>query len=73
MKAFAADRTTPPEALIGRVLSHDAGALRKGHTLSAGDLAALFERDAEVHVLELDADDVGQKEAGGRLAYAIRT
>lgn len=74
MRAFAATRDTPPADLIGRVLCHDVpGGLRKGHALREEDLAVLFQDRDEVHLLELGPDDVGQKEAGRRLASAFHT
>ena len=74
MRAFAATRETASVDLVGRVLCHDAHPLRKGHALREDDLPLLFDdgRD-EVHLLELGPDDVGQREAGRRLADACRT
>jgi hypothetical protein len=73
MRAFAAHRGVAPEELTGRILCHDAGDLRKGHTLRAEDLAKLFAGRDEVHLLELGPDDVGQTEASERLADALRS
>lgn len=70
MKALAAHRGDP---LAGRVLCHDVrGAFRKGHLLRAEDVAVL-EALAwdELHLLELEEGDVGQREAGQRLAAAL--
>ena len=73
MRAFATHRGVAPEDLAGRILCHDAGDLRKGHTLRAEDLATLFDGRDEVHLLELGPDDVGQTEASSRLAEALRS
>jgi hypothetical protein len=73
MRAFAAHRGVAPEEIIGRILCHDAGELRKGHTLRAEDVATLFAGRDEVHLLELGPDDVGQTEASQRLAEALRS
>jgi hypothetical protein len=73
MRAFAAHRGVAPEDLTGRILCHDAGDLRKGHTLCAEDLVKLFAGRDEVHLLELGPDDIGQTEASQRLAEALRS
>ena len=73
MRAFAVRRGAPLHDVVGRILCHDVGALRKGHAVRAEDAALLFKNDEEVHLLELDADDLCQREAGERLANALRT
>lgn len=73
MRAYAAHRGVAPEDLAGRILCHDAGELRKGHTLRAEDLATLFDGHDEVHLLELGPDDAGQREASQRLAEALQS
>jgi hypothetical protein len=79
MRAFAAHRHAAAEDLVGRVLCHDVRGprgellLRKGHALLADDLPSLFEGgEAEVHLLELEPEDLGQRPAGQRLAEALR-
>ena len=72
MRAFVARRDADPRDLVGRILCHDAGSLRKGHAIRAEDLALLFRGDEEIHLLELEGDDVGQRTAGERIANAIR-
>ena len=75
MKPFAVHRQAGDEELTGRVLCHDVRGhrheivFRKGHALRVDDIALL--RDcpwAELHLLELGPDDLGQREAGQRLA-----
>jgi hypothetical protein len=58
-------------AISGRVLTHDLGhGLRKGTVLGPGHLEAL-EAAAEVHLVELDEDDVHEDEAARRLGAAV--
>ena len=59
------------EDVVGRVLVHDLGPhLRKGAVLGASDLDAV--RGArEVHLVELETDDVHEDEAARRLAAAL--
>jgi hypothetical protein len=78
MKALGVGRGAPGEALIGRVLCHDvrnarnAILFRKGHVLRAEDLPPLAAAPwSELHLLELDEGDLGQLEAGQRLAGAL--
>ena len=70
MKALAVHRG---DALVGRVLCHDVrGLFRKGHTVRAEDVAALEAAEwEELHLLELEEGDVGQREAGQQLAAAL--
>lgn len=71
-------RVTPGaslERLAGMVLCHDVkydgGRLRKGHVLRVDDLPALRTATPdELHVIELEAGDVHEDEAGRRLAAA---
>jgi hypothetical protein len=80
MRAFAIRRGAAHGELVGRILCHDVRGqrneilLRKGHALRPDDLPKLFEgtRD-EIHLLELEGDDIGQREAGRRLAEAFRS
>jgi hypothetical protein len=61
-------------SLPGAVLSHDVPGdppLRKGRVLRPDDVGALLARPwDELHVLDMDADDVHEDEAGARLAHA---
>jgi hypothetical protein len=65
----------PIERLAGMVLCHDADAdgvrLRKGHVLQPDDLPPLRAATwSELHVIELEAGDLHEDEAGRRLASA---
>jgi hypothetical protein len=73
MKAFALRRDEQHGDLVGRVLCQDIpGAFRKGHVLRADDIPLLIGAPwSEIHLLELGADDVGQREAGQRLAQIL--
>ena len=78
MKAVAIDRGGKAEELVGRVLCHDIRdrsqhiVFRKGHALGADDVPVLMEGSLEeIHLLELGADDVGQRQAGERLARIL--
>jgi hypothetical protein len=80
MRAFAAPRHAAPDELTGRILCHDirtndgAIVLRKGHALRPDDLPILFDGGPdEIHLLELDPGDLGQRQAGQRLAEALCT
>ena len=74
MRALAVDRQTEQE-LAGRILCHDVRGsdreivFRKGHLLRADDMPRLRQCPwTEIHLLELAPDDLGQREAGQRLA-----
>jgi hypothetical protein len=78
MKAFAVHRGANEGDTLGRVLCHDVRGdrneilFRKGHTLRADDLPLLLATPwTELHMLELGADDLGQHEAGQRLADCL--
>src|SRR4051812_19308967 len=56
----------------GMVLTRDVGALRKGRVLATADLASVESAGwTELDVLQLEADDVHEVPAGGRLAAAV--
>ncbi len=58
-------------AVTGQILSHDLGpGLRKGTRLGAEHVPAL-RHFPEVHVVELEPDDLHEDEAGRRLACAV--
>lgn len=57
-----------PADVEGRVLTHDVGRLRKGTVLSAGHLPELA---GELHLADLEPEDVHEDEAAVRLARAI--
>ncbi len=67
------------ETVAGRVLAHDVEAhldgqrvrLRKGRLLVPTDLPALVAAHRTVHLLALDAGDVHEDVASGRLAHAV--
>jgi hypothetical protein len=67
-----------PEALVGRVACHDVRAddgqvaIAKGDALTAESAARLLALEwDEVHVLELEPDDVPEEPAGSRLSAAV--
>lgn len=67
-----------PDHLVGRVLCHDlrgpAGrpAFRKGAILQPADLPRLLELPwSELHLLEIEAGDLHEEQAGERLARAV--
>ncbi len=67
---LAGDAVTP-EAIVGRVLTHDVGhGLRKGTVLAAQHLE-LLRQQTEVHLVELDEGDLHEDEAARRLAAAL--
>jgi hypothetical protein len=71
LKAVRVDgRTADLAALVGKVLTRDAGAIRKGTVVRAQDVESLREL-AEVHLVELQSGDVHEDEAAVRLAKAI--
>jgi hypothetical protein len=64
--------------LAGRVLCHDIRGhrneivFRKGHALRAEDIALLADAPwTEIHVIELSSEEIGQREAGQRLASSL--
>jgi molybdopterin biosynthesis enzyme len=79
MKAIAQRRETAgPDTLIGRVLCHDvrdaAGkvVVPKGARVDAAAAATLLATPwDEIHLIALDAGDVHEEDAGGRLAAAV--
>jgi hypothetical protein len=73
MRAFAVRRGDSERQLIGKVLCHDIrGLFRKGHVLRGEDIPPLIAASwNELHVLEMGADDVGQRDAGERLAASL--
>jgi hypothetical protein len=80
MRAIAVHRHAAEKDLIGRILCHDVRGdrneivLRKGHALRDDDIPILLASPwDELHLLELQAGDVGQREAGRRLAESIFT
>lgn len=60
----------PDSRLVGAVLTHDVGGVRKG-TLLGPEHLAMLERAGEVHAVELDPGDVHEDAAAVRLARAI--
>src|SRR5262245_29595334 len=57
----------------GATLAHGAGALKKGRTLTAADIAALTAAKVEtITIARLDADDVGEDAAAQRIGEAAR-
>ncbi len=75
MRALAVQRGVEAGELVGRVLCHDIRGpgnemvFRKGHSLRVEDLARLAEASwSEIHLIELGPGDIGQREAGQRLA-----
>jgi len=77
MKTLAVQRQSEEE-LAGRILCHDVRGhrheivFRKGHALRADDIPLLRECPwTEIHLLELGPDDLGQREAGQRLAAIL--
>ena len=75
MKLHRVAPGSPLDRLAGMVLCHDVqwdgGRLRKGHVVRSADLPALRTAAAsELHVIELDAGDLHEDEAGRRLAAA---
>ncbi len=75
MIAIAARRDATESDLVGRILCHEIrGHFHKGHAFRAEDLPKLFDAAwDELHLLELAPGDVGQREAGQRLANALAT
>lgn len=78
MKSFSIHREQVTGELVGRILCHDVRGerreivFRKGHALRHDDVPLLLTCPwSELHLLELNADEIGQKEAGERLASAI--
>jgi hypothetical protein len=78
MKAFAVEPASASLADIeGRVLAHTVRRptgkgilLRKGRVLEAEDLEAVRQAGGELHVLEPEAGDIHEDEAGARLSRA---
>jgi hypothetical protein len=73
MRAFAFHRGEADEKLAGNILCHDVpGGFRKGHVFAASEIpllrAAAWE---ELHLIELGAGDVAQREAGELLAQML--
>jgi hypothetical protein len=75
MRALAVQRGVEAGELVGRVLCHDIRGpgneivFRKGHSLHVEDLARLADASwSEIHLIELGPGDIGQREAGLRLA-----
>ncbi|MSO69412.1 MAG: 4-diphosphocytidyl-2C-methyl-D-erythritol kinase [Alphaproteobacteria bacterium] len=67
----------PLDSAIGLILAHSirlpGRAFKKGHVLSAGDIALLKKADIKtVTGVTLEADDVGEDEAAFRLASALK-
>jgi hypothetical protein len=78
MIAAAADRGAKDAELVGRILCHDLRGrdggivFRKGHRLRADDLRLLAEAVwTELHLIQPGPDDLGQREAGQRLADSL--
>ena len=78
MQALALDpRNFAPEEVLGRILAHDIEVggrtrLRKGQIIGPDDLATLRDGAGDkLHLLALEAGDLGEEEAGRRLAAAV--
>ncbi|MGZ7081270.1 MAG: hypothetical protein ACXVJT_17785, partial [Thermoanaerobaculia bacterium] len=73
MRAFAFHRGESDGDLAGTILCHDVPSVfRKGHVLGAADIPLLRHAEwDELHLLELGADDVAQREAGEQLARML--
>lgn len=78
MKALALDpQHFDPAETIGRILAHDIEIggrprLRKGHVVTADDIATLrVSESGKLHLLAIEAGDMPEEEAGQHLAAAI--
>ena len=78
MKALAVHRDATVAELVGRVLCHDIRGhrneivFRKGHALRVDDFPPLADAPwTEIHLIELGPGDLGQREAGQRLAGCL--
>lgn len=73
MRPFFLRRGDPHPNLAGTILCHDVpGAFRKGHVLRDEDIPRLIEAGwSELHLIELGPGDIGQREAGQRLAEIL--
>lgn len=78
MKPIAVHRGVQDGDLAGRVLCHDIRGhrneiiFRKGHALGVEDIALLADAPwTEIHLIEFGPDDLGQREAGQRLAAIL--
>lgn len=73
MRPFSLHRGDPHPDLTGTVLCHDVpGAFRKGHVFRSDDIPRLIDAEwTELHLIELGPDDIGQREAGQRLAGVL--
>ena len=73
MRAFAIRRGEQHGELAGRILCQDVrGVFRKGHVLRPEDVPVLIDASwTELHLIEPEADDVPQREAGERLAAIV--
>lgn len=61
----------PEEVVVTEDLKVGEARLRKGQRLRPDDLVLLAQVDHPVHAVRLEADDVHEDEAGGRLARAV--
>src|SRR6185503_20433125 len=73
MRAIAVRRGESPPELAGCILCHDVpGLFRKGHILRGEDIPLLIDASwSEIHLIELQAGDLAQREAGERLARML--
>lgn len=63
-------RLGPRDGIVGKVLTHDVGAVRKGTVLRPEHATALAAA-AELHLVELEPGDLHEDEAAIRLAGAV--
>lgn len=62
---------TPASVVIAEDVRIGKARIRKGHRLEENDLPLLRELDRPIHAIVLEADDVHEDDAGGRLARAV--
>jgi len=62
---------SPEDVVITEDIKIEDQRLRKGRRLQASDLPLLAKLDRPVHAVRLEANDVHEDEAGGRLARAV--
>lgn len=62
---------SPESVVIAEDVKIGKTRIRKGHRLEADDLPLLRELDRPVHAIVLEAEDVHEDDAGGRLARAV--
>ena len=76
MKAYTLEPTQVGDGDIGVAFAEEGfiggkKVFRKGHRLTAEDLAQARTLDAPVHVIRIEADDLHEDDAGRRLAQAV--